>query len=106
MRRRSGRGATRRARTTSCSSAVTSIGRSSRRGSSPRSRNSPMAAKQSLAFALEPRAEVTFDDYVVDCAWSADGRALAIAGGEGKVALARTDGDALSLDVIGEHLLG
>jgi WD40 repeat protein len=65
-----------------------------------------MAAKQSLAFALEPRAAAAFDDYVIDCAWSADGRSLAIAGGEGKVALARVDGDAISLDVIGEHLLG
>jgi WD40 repeat protein len=65
-----------------------------------------MAAKQSLAFALEPRAHAAFDDYVVDCAWSADGRSLAVAGGEGKVALAREAGAALSLDVIGEHLLG
>jgi len=46
------------------------------------------------------------DDYVVDCAWSADGSSLAIAGGEGKVALGRAGGDALSLEVIGEHLLG
>jgi WD40 repeat protein len=64
-----------------------------------------MPAKQSLAFALEPRATAAFDDYVVDCAWSPDGQSLAVAGGEGKIALARiTDG--LSLDVIGEHLLG
>jgi WD40 repeat protein len=73
-----------------------------------------MAAKQSLAFALEPRASVAFDDYVVDCAWSADGTALAIAGGEGKVALARNLDRALArdatgafaLEVVGEHLLG
>src|SRR5690348_7084170 len=65
-----------------------------------------MAAKQSLAFALEPRATATFDDYVVDCAWSADGQSLAVAGGEGRVALARAAGDALALEVIGEHLLG
>ena len=65
-----------------------------------------MPAKQSLAFALEPRAHAMFDDYVVDCAWSPDGRTLAVAGGEGKVALARAEGAALSLDVIGEHMLG
>ena len=65
-----------------------------------------MAAKQSLSFALEPRAAAGFDDYVVDCAWSADGKSLAIAGGEGKVALGRATGDALTLEVLGEHLLG
>jgi WD40 repeat protein len=64
-----------------------------------------MAAKQSLAFALEPRASATFDDYVVDCVWSADGRSLAIAGGEGKVALADVDGK-FSIATLGEHLLG
>jgi len=65
-----------------------------------------MAAKQSMSFALEPRATAAFDDYVVDCAWSPDGKSLAIAGGEGKVALAKAAGDALSIEVIGEHLLG
>lgn len=63
-------------------------------------------AKQSLAFALEPRAAAPFDDYVVDCAWSPDGRALAIAGGEGKVALAHLTGETIAPDIIGEHLLG
>lgn len=63
-------------------------------------------AKQSLSFALEPRASAAFDDYVTDCAWSPDGKALAVAGGEGKVALARLEGHALSLEVVGEHLLG
>ena len=63
-------------------------------------------AKQSLSFALEPRASASFDDYVVDCAWSPDGRSFAIAGGEGKVALARAEGDSLRVDTIGEHLLG
>jgi WD40 repeat protein len=63
-------------------------------------------AKKSLAFGLEPRACASFDDYIVDCAWSGDGRTLAIAGGEGKVALARVAGAALDLDVVGEHLLG
>jgi WD40 repeat protein len=63
-------------------------------------------AKQSLSFALEPRATAVIDDYVVDCAWSPDGSALAVAGGEGKVALARFEQGKLSLDVAGEHLLG
>jgi WD40 repeat protein len=65
-----------------------------------------MAAKQSLAFALEPRTAAAFDDYVVDCAWSPDGRSLVVTGGEGKVALARVAPDAVTLDVIGAHLLG
>ncbi len=63
-------------------------------------------AKQSLSFALEPRATATLDDYVADCAWSPDGKSLAVAGGEGKVALARLDDRALALANIGEHLLG
>jgi WD40 repeat protein len=61
-------------------------------------------AKQSLSFALEPRAALQLDDYVAELAWSPDGKQLAVAGGEGKVALA--DADAASLTVIGEHLLG
>lgn len=63
-------------------------------------------AKQSLSFALEPRATAVIDDYVAGCAWSPDGKSIAVAGGEGKVALARLDGPQLSLDVLGEHLLG
>jgi len=63
-------------------------------------------AKQSLSFALEPRASASFDDYVVDCAWSPDGKSFAIAGGEGKVALARAEGDSLTVEAVGEHLLG
>lgn len=63
-------------------------------------------AKQSLAFALEPRASATLDDYVVGCAWSPDGKSLAVTGGEGKVALARPGADSLAIEVIGEHLLG
>jgi WD40 repeat protein len=63
-------------------------------------------AKQSLSFALEPRAAAQLDDYVVDLAWSPDGTQLAIAGGEGKVALADAGTEALSPAVIGEHMLG
>jgi len=62
-------------------------------------------AKQSLSFGLEPRASATFDDYVADIAWSPDGQSFAIAGGEGKVALART-GETLAVETLGEHLLG
>ncbi len=65
-----------------------------------------MAARQSLAFALEPRASATVDDFIADLAWAPAGDALAIAGGEGKVALAKVAADSLTLDVVGEHLLG
>jgi WD40 repeat protein len=63
-------------------------------------------AKPSLAFALEPRASAVFDDYVADCAFSPDGRSLAVAGGEGKVAWGRVEGAGLALETIGEHVLG
>ncbi|HEU4780968.1 MAG TPA: hypothetical protein VFS58_13880 [Steroidobacteraceae bacterium] len=62
--------------------------------------------KKSLSFALEPRATATVDDYVADLAWAADGQSFAIAGGEGKVALARAGEESLAVEVIGEHLLG
>ena len=62
-----------------------------------------MSGKQSLSFALEPRGTLSFEDYVVDCAWSPDGTQLALAGGEGKIGLA-TVGDSLALCSIGEHL--
>src|SRR3954470_545377 len=62
-----------------------------------------MPAKQSLSVALAPRASIPFDDYAVDCAWSPDGTQLAIAGGEGKVALLDAAG---SLAIVGAHLLG
>jgi WD40 repeat protein len=65
-----------------------------------------MAAKQSLSFVLEPRAAAVLDDYVVDIAWAGSSDAFAIAGGEGKVALGAVDGTSLTLNAIGEHLLG
>ena len=65
-----------------------------------------MAAKKSLSFALEPRATVSLDDYVADCVWAPDSKSFAVAGGEGKVALARAGADALDIEVIGEHMLG
>ena len=64
-----------------------------------------MAVKQSLSMALEPRAAVSFDDYVADCAWSPDGTRLAVAGGEGKVGLLSV-GETVALQHAGEHLLG
>src|SRR3954468_6429472 len=64
-----------------------------------------MPAKQSLSVALAPRASIPFDDYAVDCAWSPDGSQLAIAGGEGKVALLSAT-DPPELTVLGQHLLG
>jgi WD40 repeat protein len=63
-------------------------------------------AKQSLSFGLEPRAAAELDDYVAHLAWSPRGDALAIAGGEGKVALARPGAHELALEKTGEHLLG
>ena len=56
-----------------------------------------MPAKQSLSFALEPRAALSFDDFVADCAWSPDGKSLAVAGGEGKVGAGRGRPQSLSL---------
>jgi WD40 repeat protein len=63
-------------------------------------------AKQSLSFALEPRASVMLEDYVLGLAWAPDGGALAVAGGEGKVALVTVDAGKLQLQPVGEHLLG
>jgi WD40 repeat protein len=65
-----------------------------------------MSAKQSLSFALEPRAFALLDDYVADCAWAPGGDAFALAGGEGKVALGTLDGASLTLNALGEHMLG
>src|SRR5687768_9719222 len=64
-----------------------------------------MPAKQSLSFALEPRDVLSFDDFVAECAWSVDGRFLAVAGGEGRIGLATLAGDP-ELRTVGEHLLG
>lgn len=63
-------------------------------------------AKPSLALALEARGSVAFDDYAIECAFAPDGQSVAVAGGEGKVALARRRNDGLDLETLGEHLLG
>ncbi len=55
---------------------------------------------------LQPRAAVTLDDYVRDLAWAPEGRALAVAGGEGGVYLVSVAGDALDVRRLGEHLPG
>ncbi|MEY4357114.1 MAG: hypothetical protein RL469_440 [Pseudomonadota bacterium] len=55
---------------------------------------------------LEPRGSVRLDDYLVDIAWSTDSRRLAIAGGEGKVALAAFDGSKVTAREIGSHGMG
>lgn len=55
---------------------------------------------------LEPRASTRLDDYVVDIAWSPDGRQLAIAGGEGKVVLAEFADGSLATRTVGEHGMG
>ncbi len=55
---------------------------------------------------LEPRARAQLDDYVVDVAWSPDSTAIAVAGGEGQVALGAFSGAALTLRHIGAHAIG
>lgn len=55
---------------------------------------------------LDPRASALIDDYVVDFAWSPDGRQIAIAGGEGRVFLASLADGTLKTVQVGEHMLG
>lgn len=55
---------------------------------------------------LEPRARFKLDDYVVDVAWSPDSSALALIGGEGRIARADFDGHALAARTVGEHMMG
>jgi WD40 repeat protein len=55
---------------------------------------------------LEERARVALDDYVRDLAWSPDGSALAIAGGEGGVFIVQRSAEALHSRVLGSHGLG
>jgi WD40 repeat protein len=53
---------------------------------------------------LRPRERIELGDYPVDAAWSGDGRALAIAGGEGQLLLLSPD--APEPQVIGRHAGG
>ncbi len=55
---------------------------------------------------LSERASVTLDAYIVDLAWSHDSRALAVAGGEGAVALVEIAGSKPQARVLGEHGMG
>lgn len=55
---------------------------------------------------LEPRGKVDIDDYIVDIAWSIDGRGLAVAGGEGKVCSIENGDGALAVREVGHHGLG
>ncbi|MGH8285315.1 MAG: WD40 repeat domain-containing protein [Steroidobacteraceae bacterium] len=55
---------------------------------------------------LDPRASVSLDDYIVDFAWSPDGRSIAVAGGEGRIFIVERTLQSLAARVIGEHALG
>jgi WD40 repeat protein len=55
---------------------------------------------------LEPRATASLDTYIVDCAWSADGRSLAVAGGEGAVLHVENAAQAPRVHELGEHGMG
>jgi WD40 repeat protein len=55
---------------------------------------------------LTEGASVSLDTYVVDIAWSHDSRALAVAGGEGAVALVENLSAKPSTRVLGEHGMG
>ena len=55
---------------------------------------------------LSERTSVKLDAYIVDVAWSRDGKSLAVAGGEGAVALVENIADKPQLRVLGEHGMG
>ena len=78
-----------------CSSAAGSTAPSSKRASNPPSRSSrwPQAVPVFRAGTARRRRSSTTTS--LDCAWAPDGKSLAIAGGEGKVALARVPADSL-----------
>jgi WD40 repeat protein len=56
--------------------------------------------------SLTERSSIALDTYVVDIAWSHDGRALAVAGGEGAVALVENVAAKPSTRALGEHAMG
>lgn len=58
------------------------------------------------AAVLNERASVALDNYVVDLAWSPDGQSIAVAGGEGAVALVSGVGGKLAAKTLGEHGMG
>jgi WD40 repeat protein len=55
---------------------------------------------------LEARASLSLDTYVVDCAWSADSRSLAVAGGEGAVLQIANAAQSPQVHELGEHGMG
>jgi hypothetical protein len=55
---------------------------------------------------LTERATIALETYVVDIAWAHDGRALAVAGGEGAVVAIDASADKLRSRVLGEHGMG
>ncbi|MEP7242137.1 MAG: WD40 repeat domain-containing protein [Gammaproteobacteria bacterium] len=58
------------------------------------------------AVVLTERASVSLDAYIVDIAWSPDGRSLAVAGGEGAVMLVESVADKPQVRELGEHGMG
>lgn len=58
------------------------------------------------ASTLSERTSIKLDAYIVDVAWSRDGKALAVAGGEGAVALVENIADKPQARVLGEHGMG
>lgn len=55
---------------------------------------------------LESRASVELDDYIIDCAWSPDGRSLAVACSEGTVHLCEFGERESCVHELGMHTLG
>jgi WD40 repeat protein len=55
---------------------------------------------------LAKRAGVALDTYIVDCTWSSDSRAVAVAGGEGAVLLVASALTRPEVRVLGEHAHG
>jgi WD40 repeat protein len=59
-----------------------------------------------MSAVLTEGASVALDTYVVDIDWSRDGRALAVAGGEGAVVLVDNLEEKPRAKVLGEHAMG
>jgi WD40 repeat protein len=55
---------------------------------------------------LSERTSVRLDAYIVDVAWTRDGKTIAVAGGEGAVALVEGIADKPQVRVLGEHGMG
>jgi WD40 repeat protein len=55
---------------------------------------------------LDPGTSVALDDYVVDLAWSPNGRQIAVAGGEGRIFLVDLAAAGTEVQQLAEHTLG